>query len=463
MPITLSATNGITLPSWTTATRPASPTAGQQGFNTTTSQMEIYDGTNWEIYTAATSQGTAGQALISSGSGSAPTWTTINQAISWQSVQTGNFSAVAGRGYPINTTSGAVTVTMPASASVGDIISFIDYAGTWATNNVTLNRNGLNIQGNAANAILSTNRQSENFVYVDATQGWLSYSDTLSKVSQPYNASWLLVAGAGGGGSCLSYAASGGGGAGGYGTASNVSITPGQVLTITVGAGGAGGSGQAAGSTGSNSVISFGAITETAYGGGGGGGTSGSTGLNGGSAGGGGNGGAGGTNTKGAGTYSTFLGNNGGAANGSNGYGGGGGGSGGAGTAGTSNGTGGAGTASSITGSSVTYAGGGGGGAGLNLGTGGTGGTGGGGGGGQSSGGNGSDGTAGTTNTGSGGGGAGAMSNSQTRNGGAGGSGVVIISVPTINYTGTTTGSPTVTTSGSNTILKFTASGTYTA
>ena len=47
--------------------------------------------------------------------------------------------------------------------------------------------------------------------------------------------------------------------------------------------------------------------------------------------------------------------------------------------------------------------------------------------------------------------------------GAAGGSGVVILSVPTANYTGTTTGSPTVTTSGSNTIIKFTSSGTYTA
>jgi hypothetical protein len=40
---------------------------------------------------------------------------------------------------------------------------------------------------------------------------------------------------------------------------------------------------------------------------------------------------------------------------------------------------------------------------------------------------------------------------------------VVILSVPTASYSGTTTGSPTVTTSGSNTIIKFTASGTYTA
>jgi hypothetical protein len=47
--------------------------------------------------------------------------------------------------------------------------------------------------------------------------------------------------------------------------------------------------------------------------------------------------------------------------------------------------------------------------------------------------------------------------------GGAGGSGVVILSIPTANYTGTTTGSPTVTVNSTNTILTFTASGSYTA
>ena len=62
-------------------------------------------------------------------------------------------------------------------------------------------------------------------------------------------------------------------------------------------------------------------------------------------------------------------------------------------------------------------------------------------------------------NTGSGGGGGGYPNETAY----AGGSGVVIISVPTANYTGVTTGSPTITTSGSNTIITFTASGTYTA
>ena len=60
-----------------------------------------------------------------------------------------------------------------------------------------------------------------------------------------------------------------------------------------------------------------------------------------------------------------------------------------------------------------------------------------------------------------GGGGGAAVGSAGT--GGAGGSGVVILSIPTANYTGTRTGNPTVTTSGTNTILTFTASGTYTA
>lgn len=77
MPITINGSTGITVASWTTATRPASPVAGQTGLNTTTSQMETYDGTQWEIYTAATSQGTSGQYLQSAGAGAAPTWASV--------------------------------------------------------------------------------------------------------------------------------------------------------------------------------------------------------------------------------------------------------------------------------------------------------------------------------------------------------------------------------------------------
>jgi len=71
----------------------------------------------------------------------------------------------------------------------------------------------------------------------------------------------------------------------------------------------------------------------------------------------------------------------------------------------------------------------------------------------------------GTSNTGGGGGGGGStsQSESQLRAAGNGGSGVVILRMPTANYSGTTTGSPTVTTDGTDTILTYTGSGTYTA
>ena len=55
----------------------------------------------------------------------------VEGVISWQSsIKTSSFTAVGGEGYWINTTSGAVTVTLPASASVGDTIVIVDYLRT---------------------------------------------------------------------------------------------------------------------------------------------------------------------------------------------------------------------------------------------------------------------------------------------------------------------------------------------
>jgi len=70
--------------------------------------------------------------------------------VSWQSVETGTtFTAVAGNGYPVDTSSNACTVTLPASASVGDEIIFTDYARNWGTNALTINQNSLKYQGNS--------------------------------------------------------------------------------------------------------------------------------------------------------------------------------------------------------------------------------------------------------------------------------------------------------------------------
>ena len=97
----------------------------------------------------------------------------VSGGTSWQAVKTTGFTAVAGEGYFCNTSSAAFTATLPASGTIGDEISFIDYAGTFDTNNLTVGRNGHNIQGSAADLTVSTERAGFTLVYVDSTQGWL--------------------------------------------------------------------------------------------------------------------------------------------------------------------------------------------------------------------------------------------------------------------------------------------------
>jgi len=393
-----------------------------------------------------------------------------NFAVDWQAVKTANFTAVAGEGYFVNTTSAAITVTLPASAEIGDIIRIKDYAGTFASNNLTIARNGHNIQGAANDSLISTNRASISLFYVDSTKGWLYNNESnvadlqlntfitatggtittsgdfkihtftgdgcfaVSTIGAgasggPSNVDYLVVAGGGGGGSACS---GGGGGAGGHRTSypspgCNAGSFPITVTTfpITVGGGGS------VSNSGSNSVFS----TITSNGGGEGGEGSPGVGVSGGSGGGGGFGGprAGGSgNTP---PVSPSQGNNGGS-----GYfaqpgtgctaryrgGGGGGIAAVGGNAGEpSGGPGGNGAANSINGSPVTRAGGGGGGAGKNPGSptasGGSGGTGGGGNGAPTC----ANATTGTVNTGGGGGGSGY--GGSARAAAAGGSGIVII------------------------------------
>jgi len=427
-------------------------------------------------FTLPATDGSSGQALITNGSG---VLSFASAGLAWQSIVTAStLTAVAGRGYWIDTTSNACTITLPASATNGDTIILADYARKWATNAVTINQNSLNFQGSTSpNPIYNTNGQSVTLVYSGATKGWIPTvdDDVTDEVPQPISINFLVVAGGGGGGDNTSSTgcSGGGGGAGGYRT-STQSITVGTVITVTVGDGGA------YETNGSNSSISgSGLTTITSAGGGAGKGiTSGSTGVAG-VAGGSGGGGSAIANsysaTRAAGntpSTSPSQGNQGGAGYRTGGgdqnpIGGQGGGGGGAGADGSDVGSstasqagaGGNGTASSITGSSVTRAGGGGGGRNVS-GTANAGGTGGGGTGAVMNGGTlVSAGTNGTANLGGGGGGGAGSGNY----GGTGGKGVVILSVPTASYSSTSTGSPTVTTSGSNTILQFNGSGSYTA
>tara|TARA_Y100001968_G_scaffold238533_1_gene221924 strand:- start:9824 stop:11023 length:1200 start_codon:yes stop_codon:yes gene_type:complete len=92
---------------------------------------------------------------------------------SWQAVKTTGFTAAAGEGYFVDTTSSAFTMTLPSSPSIGDEVSFIDYAGTFDSNNLTIGRNSEKIQGTAADLTVSTERAANTLVYTDGTQGWL--------------------------------------------------------------------------------------------------------------------------------------------------------------------------------------------------------------------------------------------------------------------------------------------------
>ena len=94
--------------------------------------------------------------------------------VSWQDIETGStMTAVAGNGYFINTTSNACTATLPAG-TIGDEVSFIDYAATFDTYNLTVAPNGAEkIQGAAADLTVATERAGFTLVYTDGTQGWL--------------------------------------------------------------------------------------------------------------------------------------------------------------------------------------------------------------------------------------------------------------------------------------------------
>ena len=101
--------------------------------------------------------------------------------VDWQtgSIKTGDFTAVDGQGFFVNTTSGAVEVTLP-TGSAGSIVSLQDYNNTFDTNNCTVTAAGSQkINGGTAggNVALSTEGEGITLVYIDSTVGWRSIQD----------------------------------------------------------------------------------------------------------------------------------------------------------------------------------------------------------------------------------------------------------------------------------------------
>jgi len=404
---------------------------------------------------------------------------TLGGGITWDSTaKTANFAATAGSGYLVDTSSSAITVTLPSSPSVGDEVTLVDYGANAATNNITITSSD-DIEDSTNDVKIDYNKGSVVLFYSGATKGWLVKSaaneTATALIDNPptFSVDYLIVAGGGGGGGGnLPNGGNGGGGGGAGGLRSTVdssgggasaetslNIAPSTDYIVTVGPGGSGGAYGSSGTNGTDSVFS----TITSVGGGYGG--SNADGASGGSGGGGGGDILGTTFVGGTATSSPVQGYDGGDGDNTtsspyNYWGGGGGGASQAGNDGNNYSTipnGGDGLAVSITGSSLTYAGGGGGGnwSDSNNTTQSSGGAGGGGNGSVRT--TNSSGFNGTDNLGGGGGGGGAGGS-----GGNGGSGVVILRYPnTYTISETTSGgnvlSFTTATVGSDKVTTFTA------
>ena len=122
--------------------------------------------------TLPTSDGNADEVLKTDGSG-VLSWGVAAGGTSWQAIKTSGFTAAAGEGYFCNTTSGAFTATLPASPSLGDEVTFVDYAATFDTNNLTVGRNSKPIMGTAEDLTVAVERAGLTLVFVDDTNGWL--------------------------------------------------------------------------------------------------------------------------------------------------------------------------------------------------------------------------------------------------------------------------------------------------
>lgn len=106
------------------------------------------------------------------------TWTIDPNAVTQSKVGftfstiSSNTTAVNNGYYLCNTSGGAFTLTFPSSASAGHKIYIADLGGTFSTNNLTIARNGLNIESQALNLIVDIQNFSGLYYYVDATVGW---------------------------------------------------------------------------------------------------------------------------------------------------------------------------------------------------------------------------------------------------------------------------------------------------
>ena len=137
----------LLVPTGSTAERPGSPSNGYIRYNTTINAFEGYVNGAW------------------SGLGGGNPWVTKTNGDS-------PYAALNNDRILVDTSSGAVTVTLPSSPSVGDNVRLLDLSGTFDTNNLTVNNNGNNINGVNDTLVVATEDAGFQLVYTGATQGW---------------------------------------------------------------------------------------------------------------------------------------------------------------------------------------------------------------------------------------------------------------------------------------------------
>ena len=90
----------------------------------------------------------------------------------WSNVSS-NVSASAGDKLFVDTSTNAITITLPAAPAFGSEIRVIDIKGNSANNKITLDNNGNNIEGITDSLEVNINRAAFGLVFYDATEGWV--------------------------------------------------------------------------------------------------------------------------------------------------------------------------------------------------------------------------------------------------------------------------------------------------
>ena len=73
----------------------------------------------------------------------------------------------------VDTSGGAITITLPASPAAGDEVTFMDSENTFDSNNLTIGRNSSNINGASSDLVVANERAAFTLVYSgDSTVGW---------------------------------------------------------------------------------------------------------------------------------------------------------------------------------------------------------------------------------------------------------------------------------------------------